>query len=466
MRSTRAIAVGIAGLVGLGVPALDGVREGAAAALPGRGLDPGVPQVTPSAEGSDSSRPEQEYMRLYGLDEASARTLVDRDAFVSDWANAHRQDERFVASAGGGWLDVENGLTYYFATSSPAIQSVLKAESLPDWFVVVLTARSFADLERVSLAIQEGTRSVIATGRDTNGREIPGAADISMDSWSAMIDAKSNSVIVDLPSSDAAFSGVVRTVIAAMSESDQSAITLNVVEGKGSGNQTLDACSGADACGVPLRGGIFLAQDPYPYWTCTAGFIFRNPTTGTQYASTAGHCGNSYWRHSGVGIGWQAFTRTDASVDVQFINIDNNAAWKSTNAVWKPHAEQWTISGIRFQSTTWQGSLVCHTGAGMKYFLGIDESCGTITSASASYAGWNQMGRVGGIWQCSGDSGGPYEYGHIAYGLARGRVAPLGANCSIGDHVEDDGSTSRVLFTWAANASGTSGGFDVGVRIY
>ena len=195
---------------------------------------------------------------------------------------------------------------------------------------------------------------------------------------------------------------------------------------------------------------------------CTTGFTVKDAVSQLTGVMTAGHCSDDYWAN-----GDPTYHESPAIwyvVDFSGLRWDRNQdfAWYQTSHVEYP--KFWDGFGLRTQTGTqprlqMEDNVVCHYGIGSDNLP--DEtgySCGVVDSITLNPgATYCNGGPCDAIWvlvipgghdlECEpGDSGGPYFWGNIAWGIQSG------CNFATGDSVfmsigalQWDGVNTRVL---------------------
>jgi hypothetical protein len=408
-----------------------------AGAVPPEGGGSGSPRAVPvdrrwSARPDVSAAGVDALARTHDLTRGQARLLARRHELARRWLAEQERDPDFLSASAGAWLDPDRGLTVFIATTSSQVKAMLEAQGLPNWIVIELVTHSMDELAALATDVE---RTAVPEGEALTSR----------------IDVTTNSVVVDLPEDQPVVASRAVEATRRLDPSRRAKVRTKRVTSTARVARP-NACTGILHCDAPLRGGIALTPSWRTTPACTLGFIYHQPGTNRRFASTAAHCGPGQWTHRGITIGSTAVLRNEGSTDYQLIAIDNNDLWKSTNAVWKPHSEQFRITRVADPRTSVVGAPACHTGYGLVSNGLRAESCGTLVSPSVSAGGWQNMGEVRGAWSCSGDSGGPWEYVGTAIGIHRGLlVGPThqGA-CGYGGRIESDGVMTSVVFSWAS----------------
>lgn len=186
------------------------------------------------------------------------------------------------------------------------------------------------------------------------------------------------------------------------------------------------ACDGQyHLCDKPLRGGVQIEPSEGGS-SCTAGFRAVGKAFGTHFLLTAGHCVQyaRYWRSQDFAGDFMYIGEvTESSFpggDWAKINAAGHA-WDESGS-WPGAVVYWGGSQnipINFESPSYVGESVCHSGAG------TGSSCGTVTSIDRTvvFEGGNTVNgltEVQGWCAWHGDSGGPVWNGNTAVGLLSG----------------------------------------------
>lgn len=386
----------------------------------------------PGAEPLDSGPSLRETAPISrGLTRQQAIVQAEREAYVE---NLVGNDLSNLPGWAGGFINHADGGTTYLQVADEASYQALLARNLPDWIVIRLVKHSFAELQAVHDDLSAALQKAAPGASTTTDQPIP--------DYNIETSMQQNKVLVTL---DVNTSPAVRSVIDQYAGDDRVAQSTEQLE------PLHQSSCPADSCGT-YKGGMAL---DYPGGLCSAGFTFEK--SGLTYASTAGHCGNHTFYHSGqvVGDSYDAYVIVARSLDYQISTIHDRTAWKASNTVWRPSNSSFPITQkVHTPSSGLEGVTVCHVGVGLILHLGDDgESCGQILSVDASPGDWLHMGKAS-FRTCRSDSGGPVftSSTHRAYGLLRGYTAG-GALCS-------SPTPSETYFTWVSNIEQVSP-FDV-----
>ncbi|HET7685037.1 MAG TPA: trypsin-like serine protease, partial [Candidatus Limnocylindria bacterium] len=193
-----------------------------------------------------------------------------------------------------------------------------------------------------------------------------------------------------------------------------------------------------------------------PNFGCTSGFTTKDAVSGTTGVLTAGHC------FPGDATYWQDGT-TKYLADLSGKRWDKNQdfAWYQTSHVESP--EFFDGFALRTQTATkprleMEGNNVCHSGITTGYSCGLAEDIhyqppSLVCNGQICDAVWLRVidsGTPGGAYDidcAGGDSGGPYFWGHTAWGTHTAGTEP---NCTytvvmtVGA-LQWDGVNTRIL---------------------
>ncbi len=175
-------------------------------------------------------------------------------------------------------------------------------------------------------------------------------------------------------------------------------------------------------CGSPMKGGLEIVWVQNNVYRCTSGWNIRR--NSTYYVLTAGHClskpsfnVSDTWRHSSTVVGsevessWANGADGDAGLLTVSLAQPRNQfyAGSSTSTVR-------SVTGIRALSGQVQGADVCRHGMRSGYDCGfiweIDQTL-DVDDRLIDHQ-WVVADFVDGL---PGDSGGPYFYGTVAWGI-------------------------------------------------
>ncbi len=307
------------------------------------------------------------------------------------------------SSYGGVWIDPSTGRVKVGRTGSPELlQRAVSSCGLSDGADLVPVKYSAQQLDAAATWLGERLGKVVRPG---------------IGGFGAGIDYSRNQVILDVPN---------RTWTAAETAFVKEATSRYgalLATSKMIGTAEPAACSAANYCDPPLRGGVHISSGG----GCTLGFMVRSLSNNVQYAMTAGHCGGGTWttqfsdgtahvigaRHSGV---------FGASGDAEIITVNNPAGWSARAWVLVEASadtardESYNIAGVGGSTV---GMRLCKTG-----YSG-NTACGVVTrlGVSVNYGGTvvNNLGEAN-FCVIPGDSGGPNYASHLAYGLTSGYV--------------------------------------------
>jgi len=187
-------------------------------------------------------------------------------------------------------------------------------------------------------------------------------------------------------------------------------------------------------CDPPLRAGVLIGPS-----ICTAGFKAIGNVNGNRFMLTAGHCagvGTNFWSKDGGG------TNRDIGVveqqnfipgDWAKIRVKSTSWWEEHTSYWPSQVVYWYSGGIQenigvtYESSSYMGQSVCHSGTR------TGTSCGIVTALgkTADYYAQN-LTEASGSGMCGwpGDSGGPVFSGTTALGIYSGQygIPPCGGN--------------------------------------
>lgn len=187
-----------------------------------------------------------------------------------------------------------------------------------------------------------------------------------------------------------------------------SAPTAVALPGAGDGASALGGAGAGDTTGPIIQPGA-------PTRACTLGFLFRSPTNGTWYATTAGHCiFDDVVRHKdGSLIGPVVASRNDGDDDWALVEVAEEALPRL-----RPGVAHWTgPSGLPVPDEVRTDDVVCHYGWPdiVKLVEDLRHRCGKLQSyyAEDGVTGFKFRARVN-----FGDSGSPVV--HYMTGQALG----------------------------------------------
>ncbi|MBB6351405.1 hypothetical protein ACWGH8_31830 [Nonomuraea muscovyensis] len=161
-----------------------------------------------------------------------------------------------------------------------------------------------------------------------------------------------------------------------------------------------------------IRGGGTLG-------TCTSGFNLKYITSNTKRHGTAGHCGQStatrtYANHSGDG-GSTSVSRVWAHVgdwgDLAYYTVGSKSPTRTFYYDWNKKRYADSRSGMPSV-----GTRICHFGKA------TGASCAKVARRDVSSGGKKHMVVMDKDISAGGDSGGPWYYGGMAYGIHFGKI--------------------------------------------
>ncbi len=186
------------------------------------------------------------------------------------------------------------------------------------------------------------------------------------------------------------------------------------------------ACTDWNHCAVdPWRGGLHITMVSLGTG-CSTGFVVKAPNGGSdRKILTAGHCGitGTTWLHDGVAVGvldWRCHV-DNCTADTALIDIRNDWAGNLINV---DTGANLTITSQQAANADDVNDLACQAGYRIKNFWGTT-FCGAINDVDNAYC--DDTGvcflhmRSANFRACSGDSGGPVYYSHLAMGTVAAR---------------------------------------------
>jgi hypothetical protein len=257
--------------------------------------------------------------------------------------------------------------------------------------------------------------------------------------YEAYLDTRGNVVEVEVDRRHESKRQLIEVTLA----DELSAGTIRVTYKDDVGGANPQSCTSRDSCFDPFRGGTRLNSSTG--FSCTLGFVMRQPGTGIRFHSSASHCPGSPWTHAGIPIGPTTWTQDSGNHDFKVIRQNNETQPAPSNWVLRNNLTTTAITS-KMSAPGGLGVTVCREG----FVSG--EQCGQVNSTNATWSGRSGFGRMSApdILSCRGDSGGP------VFNAATNRA--YGIHAGIDDAQLDCGPTgTNLYFTWISNAEAASG---------